>query len=423
MAVPGRSATVLPRHGSGDSLGQDLLVAAPDRHGAPSLLPQAGAGRLGLTLPLLALAAMAVALYTLMLPMSSADLRDHFLPWQAELAQRGAAGLSGEFADYTPPYLYLLFFTMLLAPGAPPAIAVKLIGIGFTLAASVVLATLVRDLTGQRRLALLAGFAFPLLPTVALNAAWWGQCDIVYTTFLLGCFAATLHRRPALAMLLFGIALSFKLQSMFLAPYLALLALRREIGLRHLALPFLAYAALMVPAWLAGRPAWELATIYLRQGAYEQSLAMSAPNPWLLAGHLPLFAYSSAIVLAGVALTAVVFLLLLRRAAPAYDGEAGTRVVFAVLCLVLAPFLLPKMHDRYFFAAEVFSLLLVCLPFRELRSIPVLLQAGSLSVYAAVLSGHFGVPLKLQGVALMSVATAILLTGFLARTSGEQRMN
>ena len=235
---------------------------------------------------------------------------------------------------------------------------------------------------------MLAGCAFPLVPTVAINAAWWGQADTIYTAFLLGCFRATLARRPALAMLLFGVALSFKLQSIFLAPYLAILVLRRDIPVWHLLIAPAVYAVMMVPAWLDGRPALELATIYLSQRRFYQGLSMGAPNPWMLLQELPFVSYGPGVA-AGLAVTVAAFLLVLYRAVTTADDTVEFKVLVAALSVLLAPYLLPKMHDRYFFPADVFTLLLVFLPGR-LKLAPLLMQAASLSAYAAFLVQRFG---------------------------------
>ncbi|HZC38842.1 MAG TPA: hypothetical protein VE221_09220, partial [Sphingomicrobium sp.] len=56
---------------------------------------------------ILPLAGAAVALA--LLPITTSDFTDYVIPWLRALQQRGPAGLSGEFSDYTPPYLYLLY--------------------------------------------------------------------------------------------------------------------------------------------------------------------------------------------------------------------------------------------------------------------------------------------------------------------------
>lgn len=393
---------------------------------SPESLPQAAmahgplpeADRPTLLLSLLGLGGLAIALYALFLPVQSNDIIEYYAPWYDQVRQRGLGALSGEFANYTPPYIYLLYLTSVLPFDLPAPVAIKLVSIVATVAAAAILAALVRDLTGHRSLALLAGFAFPLLPTVAANAGWWGQCDILYTAFVLASFRATLWHRPALAMLLFGVAVSFKLQAMFFAPYLALLVLRREIALRHCLIPPLAYAALMVPAWLAGRPALELATIYLAQAGWAPDLATGAPNPWTVLQKLPFISASPGMVLAGLLVTTAAFLALLARTAPDFDGAPRTRVVMAALCVTLAPFLLPKMHDRYFFMADVVSLLLLLLPGR-LRCVPLLLQAASLSVYTATLTQGLDFMLRAQGILFASLAVGLLLHEVLRRRAPQ----
>ncbi len=55
-------------------------------------------------------------------------------------------------------------------------------------------------------------------------------------------------------MTLFGMALSFKLQTVFFLPTLLPLWLRKDIKLRHLVLIPAAYMAMMIPAfWAASR--------------------------------------------------------------------------------------------------------------------------------------------------------------------------
>src|ERR1035438_1018447 len=63
------------------------------------------------------------------------------------------------------------------------------------------------------------------LPTVVLNSSLWGQIDATYASLGLGGLYFVLRRRPWLACTFFGLALSFKLQVVFLFPVLLLLVL------------------------------------------------------------------------------------------------------------------------------------------------------------------------------------------------------
>jgi hypothetical protein len=60
-------------------------------------------------------------------------------------------------------------------------------------------------------------------------------------------------------------------------------------------------------------------------------------------------------------------------------------IVAALLWLSLEPSLLPRMHDRYFFPADVLAFILACLS-PSARWIAVLFQVGSVLAYAPYLA-------------------------------------
>jgi Gpi18-like mannosyltransferase len=196
-----------------------------------------------------------------------------------------------------------------------------------------------------------------LLPTTMINAPLWGQTDVIYTTFLLAFFYNVLKQRPLLAIVAFGVAVSFKAQALFLAPYLLFLVLRREIRWAYLAIVPAIYVLSVLPAAFAGRSMADLLTIYLAQAGTYERLSMSAPNLYpFVQRYLPV-SFGVAVGL-GLALATVVGCFL---AASAWQFRAMTNelhLFMATLMVALMPFLLPKMHDRFFFPADVFSYLL-----------------------------------------------------------------
>src|SRR5262249_12192091 len=107
-----------------------------------------------------------------------------------------------------------------------------------------------------------------------------GQYDIIYSTFVLGFVLFNLKGAPRKAVFCLGLAFSFKLQTIFVAPYVLYLILRRKIALQHLLIVPTVYAAAMFPAWLLGRPVSELATIYVGQIQENAFLSINALNFW-----------------------------------------------------------------------------------------------------------------------------------------------
>jgi Gpi18-like mannosyltransferase len=133
--------------------------------------------------------------------------------------------------------------------------------------------------------------------------------------------------------------------------------LRRKIHWAWLASVPGVYAALAIPVLLAGRPIASVSSVYLDQADAFHRLTMNAANIWVFAGDAP-YAIGVAVglVLAaagGLALS--VFIERSKRVGPNFT------LVAACASLMLMPYLLPKMHDRYFYAFELASIVLACL--------------------------------------------------------------
>ena len=138
----------------------------------------------------------------------------------------------------------------------------------------------------------------------------------------------------------------------------------------------------MFPPWLAGWPAFDLATIYFRQ-AQEFRFAGNLANPWFWAkAFLPngaaapfyIFGYLAAICAAsGIAFVTA-----------ANVDRKRSLLLFALLSAMAIPWLLPKMHERYFFLADVLALALA-FAWRT-RSAVVIAIAVQLTSVAALFS-------------------------------------
>ena len=345
-------------------------------------------------------------LYRMLLTQESRDMHFFLEPWFATIVQNGFPAMAGDYANYSPPYLYLLGLASAFHALAPPIVLIKAVSILFSLLAAVVAGLIVLEMTASRQKAFICACLFPLIPTVAINAAWWGQCDVIYATFLLGAFLASLKRMPLRVMLLFSVGFAFKAQAIFFAPYLLYLLLKKELPWKYLVAAPLVYAAMMMPAWLAGRPALELAAIYLDQGSYYRVLAANAPNPWAFVEKYHLLPYRPA-VLAGLLVAGAVNLGLVWKALHARQDTAETRLLLLASTTLASPYLLPKMHDRYFFLADLFTIFLAVVAPRY-RLAALAMQGASLAVYLAFLKGPFYQADKIPLLAALPASLALM---------------
>ncbi len=324
----------------------------------------------------------------------SGDYRDFLMHWHNELAALpGFAALGASVGNYNVPYLYLMKLMTLLPLDS--LYSIKLFSCLFDFLAAIVLARIVWHQTSSRRYAIGAYAVTLLAPTVVLNGAAWAQCDIIYSFFLLLCVAAFLKEKPLAAAIWFGVAFSFKLQAVFLLPLLVWMWLARRIKLKHFAAIPIVYFAMLIPAWIAGRPLGELLSIYADQTSeYETRLSLNYPNLYTFISGQYVEQFSTA----GIVMTiGIVGLLVYFMYITAARPSADLIVTFSLLSAMTIPFFLPFMHDRYGFVADVLVVLYLFLrPARWPAAVGFTMV--SLCAYAPFLFGMEPIPLELVAV-------------------------
>jgi len=342
----------------------------------------------GVFYPLLAvLLVSAMLLRWLALPFQSHDMQDFLLQWYDYIVTHGRfAALSDNFYNYTPPYIYMMTAASYLDGVIDRVTLIKLITILFDGIAAFLVYAMVLTVRPDRRLAILSAALFLNLPTLLLNGAIWGQCDIIYTTFLLAFAYYLMRNCPFQAILMYAVALSLKVQAIFLAPFFVYLLLTRAIPWRALILPPIIYGLLMLPAALAGRSWISLIQVYAGQAGFMHSLSAHAPNVYMLfqgalSEQARSFATYGALLLAGLASLVV----LASHFRVRWPPSPLFVILGVTLWLGLEPSLLPRMHDRYFFPADMFAFLFACLVPRAWW-IAVLFQVGSALAYAQYLA-------------------------------------
>jgi Gpi18-like mannosyltransferase len=274
--------------------------------------------------------------------------------WYATIQSQGFAAFRTGFSNYTPLYLYLLFIVSKVLPWLFGLYAVKLPSV----AADFLCAWLVQQIAarkyGSQSVIPWIGFLTVLfIPTVILNGSAWGQADSIYTAALLASLLFLLQSRPTLGLLAFGVALALKFQAIFFLPFLAALWLRGTFSWKHwFWIPFVYFLSIL-PAWLAGRPLADLITIYISQTDLYKNLTLNAPNlyTWFPQNAYDLLYPSGMALCAGLCL---LFVIAVRRSKIALT--APVLVQLAMVSVLLVPFFLPKMHERYFFPADLLSL-------------------------------------------------------------------
>jgi len=318
----------------------------------------------------------------------SFDMTEWYITWYDYIQSHGIfQALGDKFSDYTPPYLYLLS-AMTLLP-LPKVLAIKLIAILMDFVNAFIIYKIVQSQRQSTILSLLAAGIFLCLPTVYINSTVWGQVDAVYTGFLLLSLYFLLTEKPFWGVLAFSVSFAFKAQAMFFAPFLAVLLFKKRIELWHLLLVPGVYIILCLPVVLLGRSWGDVLTVYLQQGQYFNYLSAGAPNFYIfIPNNYTQFVW---IGLAVACIGLGLWIFFTTRDKRGFDNKK--LIQLALISLVLSPFLLPKMHDRYFYPVDVFSLVLAFCAI-EFWFLPIAYQIVSgLSYIGFLLGTPGGIPL------------------------------
>jgi len=379
----------------------------------------------------------------------------------------GFAALKDNFSNYNVPYLYLLAVATYF-PSIPELIAVRIISVLFDIVLGIFTYLILRLQFKRPSVAIIGTLVVLCAPTVFINSAAWGQLDASYTAFCLGSAYFLLKGRPGWACAFFGLAISFKLQAIFFLPVLLVLLLRKKLSVKHLVLIPVIFLLILLPAFIAGRNAVSLLSIYAGQastggmgGWKRPSSSCSVPpssgkrvncpprfpfhhsfpqftgvGPFNLGGlgtfmkrgdgnpvvpgklftldapsfyqWIPANApdYWKWIGIVSAGLFVVLVGLLLWRSKQQIDSAILLKVI--LVFAIAIPFLLPEMHERYFYLADVVSIM-YAFNFPRLFFVAVIMQLCSLLSYAPFLIRIEVVPFSYVafGVLVIAIVTFV----------------
>jgi len=157
-------------------------------------------------------------------------------------------------------------------------------------------------------------------------------------------------------MLFFGVSISFKAQAIFLLPLLFALLLRREIPWKDLLIVPSIMLLSLVPALLAGRSLIDLLSVYPSQASQYQQLSMHAPSLLSLIpnfGRFYPYFYPAGLVLAIA--VGLLFSMIIYKSQ--VELTSSLLIELSLISVILMPLVLPKMLDRYFYPADILSIL------------------------------------------------------------------
>ena len=311
----------------------------------------------------------------------SVDMSLYLRPWLHTIIENGRlAALKLDTGNYNPPYLTILALFSYLPLGDVSLI--KLPSIMFDFFAAISTAVFVWRCFGEKSKAVFLYSVLILNPLAILNSAYWGQCDVIYASFLVLCVLCCMKEKYLAAFILFGISFGFKLQALFLLPVLLVVYIqKKKISLLYFLLIPLMNFVLCLPSIIAGRPIENIISVYFNLvGSYEY-MSLNYFNIWQYFP-APYQFFSQVAVLFTLAVICSGAYCVLKKK---IILEGHRLLYFSIWVIFSCCMFLPEMHERYGYVMELLLIIYATL-YRRRIGICVIVCLLTLAAYGNYLT-------------------------------------
>ena len=291
-------------------------------------------------------------------PIESADYWGFLKLWMDQIkALGGFASLGTEISNYSSSYMYL----MCMVSGFDNSLyALKFISVFFDYVASFAIFAIVYELTGNVRKGIFGMSVLLLCPIVILDSAYWCQCDIIYTSFILWALYFFYKDNSKWTFIFLAFAFTFKLQTVFILPFFVIMYLKKKtIRLRDILYIPVIFFVFQLPAWLFGRPLKDLMLIYFDQSNFYPWGTLEYPNIYALldetidSNHHMDEVSGAGMFLTVILLGFIAYYIYTKKIELTYD----LTITLALFTVAVTLYTLPHMHDRYGFLIDLIAII------------------------------------------------------------------
>ena len=338
----------------------------------------------------------------------SSDYNLFLKHWYSDIKELGGlSALSQQVGDYNVTYqIVIALFTYL---DVFPLYLIKIFSIVFDYSLAVAAMFFAGEgKTGNKlyKFRALAVIAVVLIPTVFFNSAYWGQCDVIYVSFIVWALYFLRKDKFTAAFIFLGLSFAFKLQVVFILPFIVYYCWYKKKTelVKLLLIPAVGFV-MSLPAVFMGRPWYTFISVYLEQSDSYKLMTMNAPNTWAIY----ICSYDKmkipAILITFALLGIVLLLVMLKKI------KIDNARIFAALAAWSAwtcVMFLPSMHERYFYIVDILMLLLALVAPK--RYIIWFIAEELLSLCATYLRCMLFIPFDLKMLACVNMAIYLAFT-------------
>ncbi|MDO4465150.1 MAG: hypothetical protein Q4C57_11460 [Bacillota bacterium] len=343
-----------------------------------------------------------------LMPIESADYWGFLKGWMQQIREGGGyRSLGYQISNYTSPYMYIMCLISYITRN--DLYALKLVSVCFDYAASIAIFLIIYQMTGNVKKSIMGMAILLFSPTVIIDSAYWCQCDIIYTAFILYALYHFLKNDSKWCLIFIGIAFAFKQQTLFIVPFLLIMWLKKKtIKLSHFLWVPVIYVISVIPAWIMGRDFKELMLIYFDQSGTYPWGTLEYPNIYALLGEaMPDMRHADEVSGAGIFMTIILLgclaYYLYTKDVNLTDELVMTLALFTVAIIV---YCLPHMHDRYGFLVDLLAIVYGVINVRKLPVTFGFFIISVLSFMPYLIAVHI-VPIQYVAIAQLGLITYV----------------
>lgn len=311
------------------------------------------------------------------------DMEGYLLGWYAQIENLGGMkALNVQVGNYSVIYQTLIAIMTYIPVNAVWQYKSLSVFFDYVLAAGVGL--MVYKLSGDNKIKGYAAYLLVLFsPLTFMNSSVWGQCDAIYTGFIILALYAFVKEKYRASFILYGLASAFKLQAAFMLPFFLFAYVRKK---KFSALNFMIIPAIMevvcIPAIIMGRGLKAAFSVYYYQTFSCDRMFFNYPSFWTIVSDNvdnaeDFVMYRQTMKTAAIVLTVAVLMLLMGYLMYKRVEVSGINVIYISFIFVYTCVMfLPGMHERYGFVYEILALVIA---FFVTKTIPLLAIMYSLT--------------------------------------------
>lgn len=277
--------------------------------------------------------------------------------WLNVLKFQGINGLKTMSADY--PHGYRLVLLILSYFDFNSQYLIKTVSMFFDFFTAILCYKFVKEYNDSKFHGFLIYAVLLFVPTIMLNSSFWGQCDSIYTFFIVLMFYRLFSEDYVDALIFLGVGLTFKMQAIFALPVLIYIYIsKKKFPFYYFFIIPSIYLISSIPSLLVGSNLKDALSLFFYYGSNASAALTAGFNniySFVLTQNVEIY---NALYQLGVCFTIALIGILFFYSYYKLKIEKVHDFIelYLVIILIITCFL-PGMHERYLYSADVLSIL------------------------------------------------------------------